>query len=191
MAQREVLIVEEDAQVRGVLSQIFVGAGYKCQLASNGGERLEVFRGSRPSPVVTDLGMPMVWGGLSVRDAGIRLLQQILQEDPDAAVIVASGAADVKTAIRSLKLGAYAFLMKPVIVDELLIIAGRALERRQLLIERRQYQTTLERLGSALETTKAEVQRCPGTHFDPGVVASFFKVPEALLEEIRRRSVEG
>src|SRR5438445_124038 len=55
------------------------------------------------------------------------------------------GAADVKTAIASLKLGAYDFIMKPVNVDELLIAADRALERRQLLIEHRHYQELLER----------------------------------------------
>src|SRR5438105_11078581 len=76
---------------------------------------------------------------------GIDLLQQVRQADPDAAVIVLTGAADVKTAIASLKLGAYDFIMKPVNVDELLIAADRALERRQLLIEHCHYQELLER----------------------------------------------
>ena len=40
------------------------------------------------------------------------------------------------------------------------------------------------------DVAKAEIRRCGGSHFDPGVVESFFRVPEALLEEIRRRSVE-
>ena len=61
---------------------------------------------------------------------GIELLQQVREVDSDAAVIVLTGAADVKTAIESLKLGAYDFIMKPVNVDELLIAAERALERR-------------------------------------------------------------
>jgi len=183
MAQRDVLIVEEERQVRELLSQIFLGAGYKCQLASNGSEGLEVFRRARPPLVVTDLGMQ------GVRDAGITLLKHVRQEDPDAAVIVASGMADMKTMIASLKAGAYAFLMKPINVDELLITADRALERRRLLIERRQYQMTLEALGSALEVTKAEL--CAGTHSDPAIVASFFKAPEALLEEVRRKRVEA
>jgi response regulator RpfG family c-di-GMP phosphodiesterase len=64
--------------------------------------------------------------------------------DGDAAVIVLTGVGDVKTAIESLKHGAHDFIMKPVNVDELLIAAERALERRQLLIERREYQVTLE-----------------------------------------------
>ena len=40
------------------------------------------------------------------------------------------------------------------------------------------------------DVAKAEIRRCAGAHFDPVVVESFFRVPEALLEEIRRRSVE-
>jgi DNA-binding NtrC family response regulator len=76
---------------------------------------------------------------MRVRDAGIRLLLEIRQEDPDAAVIVASGWPAVEPAIESLKLGADAFLMKPINMDELLITVARALERRWLLIERRRY----------------------------------------------------
>jgi response regulator RpfG family c-di-GMP phosphodiesterase len=77
--------------------------------------------------------------------SGIELLQSVRRIDGDVAVIVLTGAADVKTAIDSLKLGAYDFIMKPVNVDELLIAADRAVERRQLLIERREYQELLER----------------------------------------------
>ena len=140
LAQRDVLIlvVEEDRGVRELFQHIFDSAGYRCLLAGDGEEGFKVFRESRPSLVIADLGMPMVRGGKSVRDAGIRLLLEIRQEDPNAAVIVASGNPDVKTAIESLKLGAYAFLMKAITVDELLITAERALERRQLLVERRQ-----------------------------------------------------
>src|SRR5437667_10267816 len=189
MGQREVLIVDDDRQVREVLHQIFLGAGYKCLLANDGQEGVEVFRASvresRSPLTVTDLKMPNM--------TGIELLQQVREVDQDAAVIVLTGAADVKTAIESLKLGAYDFIMKPVNVDELLIAADRALERRQLLIERRQYQTmlehrveeathhlaaayrelestyraTLEALGSALDTrdvgTESHSRRVPGS----------------------------
>jgi DNA-binding response OmpR family regulator len=75
-------------------------------LAGDGEEGLKVFRESRPSLVIADLGMPMVRGRQFV--------------------------------IESLELGAYAFLTKPMNVDELLLTAERALERRQLLLERRQ-----------------------------------------------------
>jgi len=133
---RDILIVDDDRQVRDVLHQIFLSAGYTCHLAEDGPNGLEVFTAARPPLVVTDLKMP----GMS----GIELLAKIRRADQDAAVIVLTGAADVKTAIDSLKLGAYDFIMKPVNVEELLIAADRALERRQLLIDRRAYQELLE-----------------------------------------------
>ncbi len=136
LAQRDVLIVatEEDppTQIRDVVRQMFESAGYTCRLTGYWGRGLKAFRESRPSLVFIDLRTQVV--GL----AGIKLLQEIREEDPDAAVIVTS--ADPKIGIESLKLGAYAFLQKPIIVDELLIAAERALEHRQLVIERRQHQ---------------------------------------------------
>jgi response regulator RpfG family c-di-GMP phosphodiesterase len=134
---RDILIVDDDRQVRDVLHQIFLVAGYHCLLAPDGRQGLDLFRTARPPLVVTDLKMPVM--------NGIDLLRQVRELDEDAAVVVLTGAADVKTAIDSLKLGAYDFIMKPVNVDELLIAAERALERRTLLIERREYQQTLER----------------------------------------------
>ena len=137
MDNREILIVDDDAQVREVLHQIFLSASYRCLQAANGQEGLETFRAARPPLIVTDLKMPVM--------DGIGLLEGVRREDEDTAVIVLTGAPDVKTAIDSLKLGAYDFIMKPVNVDELLFAAERALERRQLLIERREYQELLER----------------------------------------------
>ena len=136
MEPRDVLIVDDDRQVREVLHQIFLSAGYHCLLAVDGREGLAMFRAEKPPLTVTDLKMPIM--------SGIELLRRVRETDGDAAVIVLTGAADVKVAIDSLKLGAYDFIMKPVNVDELLIAADRALERRQLLIERREYQAMLE-----------------------------------------------
>jgi cyclic di-GMP phosphodiesterase len=181
---REILIVDDDWQVRDVLHEIFLAAGYRCHVAEDGRQGLTVFRATRPPLTITDLKMPNM--------DGIQLLQAILGVDPDAAVIVLTGAADVKTAIDSLKTGAYDFIMKPLNVDALVIAADRALERRQLLVERREYQaylevrveeatrdlgaayrqlqdtyrSTLEALGSALDTrdigTEAHSRRVHG-----------------------------
>ena len=201
--RRDILIVDDDRQVREVLHQIFLGANYKCLLANDGQEGLEVFRASRPPLTVTDLKMPVM--------GGYELLQHVRQADPDAAVIVLTGAADVKTAIASLKLGAYDFIMKPVNVDELLIAAERAFERRQLLIERRQYhellerrvveathdleqayrqlqdtyRTTLEALGSALDTrdvgTESHSRRVHGYAL---ATARAYGVPEKDMTDL-------
>jgi len=200
---RDILIVDDDRQVREVLHQIFLHAGYHCRLAQDGRDGVASFKAARPPLTVTDLKMPIM--------SGIELLQQVREVDGDAAVIVLTGAADVKTAIESLKLGAYDFIMKPVNVDELLIAAERALERRQLLIERRQYHAmledrvqqatqhlaeayrelestygaTLEALGSALDTrdvgTEAHSRRVHGYAL---ATAREYGVPEPALRDL-------
>ncbi|MBI2216225.1 MAG: response regulator [Candidatus Rokubacteria bacterium] len=157
MERRDLLIVDDDWQVREVLHEIFLSSGYNCHLAQDGREALEVFRAARPPLVVTDLKMPNM--------DGIQLLHAILAEEGDTAVVILTGAADVKTAIDSLKLGAYDFIMKPVNVDELVIAAERALERRNLLIERRQYQAYLElRVEEATRDLQAAYQQLQDTY---------------------------
>src|SRR5205823_11986097 len=75
MAQRDILIVDDDRQVREVLHQIFVAAGYNCLLANDGREGVEVFKAGRPQLVVTDLKMP----GMT----GIELLQQAEEQNAE------------------------------------------------------------------------------------------------------------
>jgi cyclic di-GMP phosphodiesterase len=133
----QVLIVDDDRRVREVLHEIFLCNGYKCLVAQNGREGFETFVAARPPLTVTDVKMPVM--------DGLEFLKAARQTDPDAAIIMLTGVGDVKTAIESLKHGAHDFIIKPVNVDELLIAAERALERRELLIERREYQGLLER----------------------------------------------
>jgi response regulator RpfG family c-di-GMP phosphodiesterase len=157
MERRDILIVDDDRQVREVLHQIFLSAGYNCMLAQDGAEGVALFRTGKPPLTVTDLKMPVM--------TGIDLLRQVREIDGDAAVIVLTGAADVKVAIDSLKLGAYDFIMKPVNVDELLIAADRALERRQLLIDRREYQIRLEhRVEEATRDLDAAYRQLKATY---------------------------
>jgi putative two-component system response regulator len=134
---RQVLIVEDDAGVRGALEEVFVTDGYKCRVAGNGRVGLEIFQRERPPLTLTDIRMPVM--------DGLEFLQRARAIDGDAAIIVISGVGDVKTAIECLKCGAYDFIIKPVNVEGVLIAAERALERRQLRMERREYQIMLER----------------------------------------------
>ncbi len=201
--RRQVLIVDDDPQVRQVLHEVFLSSGYKCQLATDGREGLKLFHASRPPLTVTDVKMPVM--------DGLEFLKAARALDPDAAIIVLTGVADMKTAIESLKQGAYDFIIKPVNMDELLIAAERALERRQLLIERRQYQamleqrveeathdlaatlkelqetyrTTLEALGSALETRDVGTEAHSRRVLDYSLaIARILGVPERELKDI-------
>ena len=201
--QKQVLIVEDDAQVRGALREIFIADGYQTRVASNGREGLEAFERERPPLTLTDIRMPLM--------NGLDFLKRARAMDGDAAIIVITGVGDIKTAIESLKSGAYDFITKPVNVEEVLIAAERALERRQLLTERREYQvmlerrvteatrdlaaalseleetylTTLEALGSALDTrdvgTHAHSRRVVGYSM---AIARAFGVPDRQMRDL-------
>ncbi|HKW94699.1 MAG TPA: HD domain-containing phosphohydrolase [Methylomirabilota bacterium] len=181
---RRVLIVDDERDIRATLNAVFGSAGYECRMAGNGREAAELFEAERAPLTITDLKMPVM--------DGLQLLQHLKARDADAAVIMLTGAADVRIAVESLKQGASDFILKPVNLDQVLLAAERALERRQLLMERREhqalleyrvaeatrdlaaalgelrqtYQATLEALGSALATrevgTEAHSRRVHG-----------------------------
>ena len=133
---RRVLIVDDERDIRTTLHAVFGSAGYQCRTAPNGREAARLFE-AEPSPLtITDLKMP----GMD----GLQLLQHLKARDADAAVIMVTGAADLTTAVESLKRGASDFILKPVNLDQVLLAAERALERRQLILERREHQALLE-----------------------------------------------
>jgi response regulator RpfG family c-di-GMP phosphodiesterase len=136
LSARRVLIVDDERDIRTTLHAVFGSAGYECRMAGNGREAAQLFEADRAPLTITDLKMP----GMD----GLQLLRHLRARDADAAVIMLTGAADVRTAVESLKQGASDYILKPVNLDQVLLSAERALERRQLLIERREHQALLE-----------------------------------------------
>ncbi|MGH7368209.1 MAG: HD domain-containing phosphohydrolase [Candidatus Rokuibacteriota bacterium] len=133
---RRVLIVDDERDIRTTLHAVFGSAGYECRMAGNGREAARLFETERSPLTITDLKMPIM--------DGLQLLQHLKARDADAAVIMLTGANDVRIAVESLKQGASDFILKPVNLDQVLLSAERALERRQLLMERREHQALLE-----------------------------------------------
>jgi cyclic di-GMP phosphodiesterase len=200
-----VLIVDDDTHVRETLHEIFRAGGYRCHVAVNGREALDVFTTEHPPLTITDVKMPIM--------NGLEFLEQARRMDPDAMVLVLTGVGDVQTAVDSLTGGAYDFIVKPVNATQLLHAAARALNHRQLLIERREhvallerhvteatreldvmlrqleetYRSTLEALGSAIDTrdvaTQAHSRRVRGYTL---VIARAHGVPEAELGDLER-----
>jgi len=141
LAERNVLIVSARPEIRAVYQEMLLSASWTSLLAADGAEAIEVYRGWRPSVVLTDFNLTDM--------TGLELLQDLRQEDPDAVVIILCGGAyerrgkvvgflnleTVRAAGR--KLGACALLLKPVGMDELLRTAEEAITFRQEALKRR------------------------------------------------------
>jgi len=152
-----ILLVDDDAPIRDLLHDIFAGSGYQCELASNGREALDTFAAAHPALTVTDVRMPVM--------DGLEFLRQARAMDPDAAVLVVTGVGDVQTAVQTLTGGAYDFLLKPVNPEQLLHAARRALEHRDLIIARREHQAELERhVADATQELNAALRRLDDTY---------------------------
>jgi cyclic di-GMP phosphodiesterase len=124
-----ILIVDDNLNSLDAMQEIVQSAGYDTTLAQHGKEALDLLSTVNPTLIVTDLRMPRV--------SGIDLLRAVRMTHPDTGVVLLTGHGDIETAVEALKLGADDFLLKPVNIDALLIAIERALERRQLLAERR------------------------------------------------------
>lgn len=100
-----ILVVDDESDVRDLLSKFLTRRGYKVQTAADGEAAIEAIREGRPDIVLLDIRLPKI-DGLSV-------LQRLRDESDDVAIITMSGSADEDTARKSLELGAADFITKP------------------------------------------------------------------------------
>jgi putative two-component system response regulator len=135
-AEVTILIVDDEDAIRSMLTRKLEGDGYCCEVASDGNEALWKAFMKDFDLVLMDIKMP----GLSGMDA----LPQIVTDHPDTCVIMITAVVDAKTAVEAMKLGAYDYVTKPFDLDDLSMRVIRALERRRLVLENREYQRHLE-----------------------------------------------
>ena len=119
-----ILVVEDDAAMRDLLCEELTDAGFEVKAAAAAASGLELARGDRFDLIITDLRMPEMDGFDLIRGV------MALPEPPHVVMVTAFGS--IETAIRAVKLGAYDYITKPFEIEELLIIAGKALAERAL-----------------------------------------------------------
>ncbi len=133
-----ILIVDDEPDIRDVLSLSLQDMGYRTVEAENAGQGFDVFQKNDPLIVVTDIKMP---GG-----DGIELLRKIKRENPETEVIMITGHGDMNLAIRSLKYQATDFITKPINIDALEIALRRAREKIAMRRKLQDYTRSLEQL---------------------------------------------
>jgi DNA-binding NtrC family response regulator len=124
-----ILIVEDEDIMRGILSQLMRNAGFRVIESSTAENALEIFAGENPALTITDIEL----GGMT----GIDLLDRIKQVDNEAMVVMITAYSSVETAIAALRKGAYDYITKPFINEDILQTARNALRQRDLFRENR------------------------------------------------------
>lgn len=141
----DILIVDDEADIRALIAGILEDEGYSTREAGNSDAALEAIRARRPSLVIQD-----IWLQGSALD-GLGILAAVKRDHPDVPVVMISGHGNIETAVEAIKVGAYDFIEKPFQTDRLLIIVERAIEAAML---RRENKELRLRAGSAAPVTE-------------------------------------
>ncbi|HSQ63876.1 MAG TPA: sigma-54 dependent transcriptional regulator [Polyangiaceae bacterium] len=122
--KKQVLIVDDEPNLRKILSAQLTRDGYDVMIAEDGEQGLAVLREHHIDMVITDLKMPKV--------DGMTLLKEALREDPELPIVMITAHGTVDTAVEALKSGAFDYLTKPFDKDEVRQIVAKALKTKEL-----------------------------------------------------------
>jgi putative two-component system response regulator len=134
--QETLLLVDDEDTVRRVLHLKLSREGYRCEQANGAEQMLHVLKAVPVALVLLDIKMP--------GKSGLELLPEVKTEYPDIAVIMATAVNDIEVAIQCLKQGADDYICKPFNLEEVTLAVRRALDKRRLQLELREYQQFLE-----------------------------------------------
>ena len=135
-AAPRVLVVDDEPHARTTVCRWLTRAGFQCGEAASADEALARLQDQEAHLLTLDITVP--------DRSGLDVLSQIKQRWPDTEVLVLTALEETATAVEAMTLGAYGYLLKPIESGELILQATKALERRELIVERRQYTATLE-----------------------------------------------
>lgn len=122
----EILIVDDEADIRDLISGILSDEGYETRVASDSDSALQALEDRMPSLVVLD-----IWLQGSRLD-GLEVLDVINDRYPGLPVVIISGHGNIETAVSAIKKGAYDFIEKPFKADRLILVLRRAIEADRL-----------------------------------------------------------
>ncbi|MGX2039662.1 sigma-54-dependent transcriptional regulator [Methylocaldum sp. MU1018] len=157
MVKANILVVDDEPDIRRLLQEILEDEGYQVAVAENASVARKLRTERMPDLILLDIWMP--------DEDGITLLKEWLRDDQLCPVIMMSGHATVETAVEATRLGAYDFLEKPLSLAKLLVTVERALENARLKREniglKRRVDIPVEPIGksAAIERLRDQIKR--------------------------------
>lgn len=146
MEKMKMMLVDDEERFLSTTQKLLAKKGYEVLTASGGAEALEKLKTKIIHVVILDVKMP----GMD----GIATLKEIKQQFPLTEVIMLTGHGTIETAVDGLKSGATDYLTKPTDIEELLLKAEEAFERRQRLEEKIRMAQTRKLMKSPREILK-------------------------------------
>ncbi|MCE0497943.1 MAG: sigma-54 dependent transcriptional regulator [Methylacidiphilales bacterium] len=143
-------IVDDERNIQATLAAILERRGYAVWPAFTAKQALQMIAEQGPEVLLLDLGLP--------DSEGLDLLRKIKQEYPNLPVIVVTANDSLNNAIASIKEGAFHFISKPYVPEELISLVAKALEHRGLRQETMQLRQETERLKKRVQRAEAQLQ---------------------------------
>jgi response regulator RpfG family c-di-GMP phosphodiesterase len=137
VAKPRLLIVDDEAEVRGVLHDLLSGP-YQCGQAASAEDAIAELRKNDYQLVISDITM----SGMS----GLEMIPHVKVVSPDTVIVMISGMQTIESAINALRLGAFDYLMKPFDLRQAEAAVSRALDHHELIAAKRRYENHLEEL---------------------------------------------
>jgi two-component system nitrogen regulation response regulator NtrX len=162
MSHEEILVVDDEKNIRTSLEGILKDEGYRARGVPTGEELLKQVAQAAPDLVILDIWLP----GMD----GIQALTELKRLHPALPVIMISGHGTVETAVRATKLGAYDFIEKPLSLEKTVLAVRNALDRQRLEQENQALRQTLERrytivgASPAIQALRAQIQSAAPSH---------------------------
>jgi len=152
----EILIVDDNSDIRFILDELINESGYKTRLAANFNQALAEIDNKLPDVAIIDVKLD------KGDNDGIQLLDHIKKKNTDIPVIMISGHANIEMAVNSLKSGAFEFIQKPFDKERLLNFVNRAVENFNLKNENKNLNSKLfhsfELIGKSTNITSIRDQ---------------------------------
>ncbi len=133
----EILIIDDNSDIRNIINDLIIDAGYKTRLAANYNQALNEIDKKLPDVAIIDVKLD------KGDNDGLELLSHIKNKDNDIPVIIITGHANIEMAIKALKSGAFEFIEKPFDQERLMNFVNRAVENVQLKNKNKEFENKL------------------------------------------------
>ncbi|MDR1475150.1 MAG: sigma-54 dependent transcriptional regulator [Holosporales bacterium] len=187
--KQEILVVDDEQEVRALISDVLRDEGYTVKQASDGQSAVNVLNNSAPAVVLLDL-----WIGNN-ESAGMVILERIKEDYPYIPVIMISGHGTIDVAIDATRKGAHDFIEKPFVIDRLLLSVRRAVESYLLAEEnfklRKKVRQDNQLLGKSAEISqiKQTIKKVAGTNSRVFIIGPVGVETEAIAIETHNCSL--